>query len=116
MAKAAPLPEKPPEKLSARAKSTLERCLKGLDDHCAYVIGELEQTHSMDVATHLSVTAQKVGQMMGECRKLENDEVAVAAALSPASVMSYLRQLTPEKRGQVIRDLEAMQEGRSVLA
>lgn len=105
-----------PVKVSAIARSTVAKVLKALDDHATNEIQELKQYNNPDKASALAILGTKISQMMGEQRKLEADEQSAATKLNHGAVMGYLRNLPPEKRAQVMRELADMDSGRSVLA
>lgn len=60
--------------------------------------------------------ARAAATLAGERRQLLKMQLKAAEALGLPQVLAFLRQLPPEKRAHVMRELEAMERGGSVLA
>lgn len=106
-----PAPDEPVElkQLSKRACSTLEKGLGSLDS-CVEAVSEMltGADYDKDMASHLAWMVKNVAQIMGEVRKLENDDRSVAKNLSMPLVIAFLKQLDPDDRARVGREMAAM--------
>jgi hypothetical protein len=101
----------PQEDTMALAERTLRVILKRVNE-------SLESGSELDdaIAKQIPNVSRAVATIAGERRQVAKQRAKDAAALSVPRVMEYLRQLAPEKRRHVMRELEEMDQGRSVLS
>lgn len=69
-----------------------------------------------DVAKQAPNIARAVAAVAGERRQLAKQALKEASRIGVPQVLAFLRQLPSEKRANVMRELEAMDQGRSVLS
>lgn len=67
--------------------------------------------YDKNMANAAAALGRAITGAIAEVRKIESAELKSAADLSPALVMSYLRQLSPDKRNNILRDLERIETG-----
>ncbi len=106
-----------PNELVPHAQASLGGILAALDRQAKRLTTKIEKAkvYDRDSVSHLAWVGKQISQMVGEVSKLDARAAKIASQLSPALVMAYLRNLDPERRAQVVRELEAMDSTGSVL-
>lgn len=72
--------------------------------------------YDKDMTSHMAWLTKQMAQIAGEISKIDSRADRQARNLSPQLVMSYLRQLEPDQRKKVIRELQAVDGEGSVLS
>ena len=109
-----PPPDEP--KASAIALRALVKVVTALDEHVTVEAAGLREFSNPDKAAALALLGQKLGQIMGEARKLEAEDRAQAGKMSPQAVAAYLRALNKAEWSHLRREVDEHFSGGSVLA
>lgn len=106
-----------PETTAAIASSIFAESLTAIRKEIRGIANGSIKPDEHDPASRIAWLAEKASKIEAERRKAEKTELDAIRKLSPAVVMTWIRQQTPEYRARHVRDVTALDavERRSVL-
>lgn len=114
-----PTPAAPPtsETTSDLAASIFHESLSAIRDEIRGIVSKKIKPKGHDPASRVAWLAKQAASVAAEQRKAEAGELAAIRKLSPATVLLWIRQQTPEYRARLLREVTAIdsKERRSVL-
>ncbi|MGE5803960.1 MAG: hypothetical protein ACM358_17075 [Gemmatimonadota bacterium] len=115
--KAVKPPEVERESVSDLAASIYSESLTAIRDEIRGIIARRIKPKGHDPASRVAWLAKQAASVAAEQRKAEKGELDAIRKLSPAVVMTWIRQQTAEYRARLVREVSALdsKERRSVL-
>lgn len=107
----------PAEDLITAAMAPLARSVKALNDYTDRLATKLAQSDfDRDLGSHYAWVTRLIAQILGEIRKLAEAKRREADKMTLEQVMAWLRQQTADRRAHVLREMQQIDSGASVLA
>ena len=97
------------ESIAAESLTAIRTEIRGI------VTGKIKPKEH-DAASRIAWLAQKASAIGAEQRKAEAAERKRIAELNYGDVLAYIRQLSTDRRAHLMREVQALEETRSVLA
>lgn len=113
-------PKQPPKSLRSPLQRISDTCSKAADqlDECVERVKKLlsdpKAPYDKDLASHLVWLTKNLASIGDSFRKMESHE-AKNSELAPATVLEWMRKLTPAQRAQWLHDIRALDRKGSVL-